>query len=102
MRVLLVGAAADRARLRSDLAGIDQIAPDALEIAGEFPTLAAARRSSISADAVLLAPGIDGSGGDAVEPHAESEGGLAAEPLTPRERQVLDRLAEGQSNKAIA
>lgn len=82
MRVLLVGSAADRARLRERL-------DRAFEIAGEFPTLSSARSSTAAADAILMAPGRPG----------DEDG---AEPLTAREIQVLELLAEGLSNKAIA
>lgn len=83
MRVLLVGLQTDRDRLRGRLAA------DRIEIAGEFPTLAAARESGLDADGVLLA---------GVTPPRD----VPAEPLTPREIQVLELLVEGLSNKTIA
>jgi DNA-binding NarL/FixJ family response regulator len=83
MRVLLAGPAHDRARLRALLVAIGA------DILGEFPTLAAARASTIGADAVVLAP----SNGDRLD---------TAEPLTPREIEVLELLVEGLSNKVIA
>lgn len=82
MRVVLVGNAAERARVRSELRAAR------IEIAGEFETLAAARASRISAEATVLA----GEGSD----------GAGDEPLTPREIDVLQLLAEGLPNKAIA
>ncbi len=82
MRVLLVGSAADRARLRDR---IDR----QFEIAGEFLTLASARSSTLAGEAILLLPGRRG----------DEDG---ADPLTAREIQVLELLAEGLSNKAIA
>ena len=85
MRVLLVGSPAERARFRSELNG-------ALEVAGEFATLAAARASDVDCDAILMAEGI-------VEVDGDEE---VLEPLTPREIQVLELLAEGLPNKAIA
>lgn len=61
-----------------------------IKIAGEFPTLAAARASAIEADAILTARG----GNDSRD--------RLEEPLTPREVEVLELLAEGLPNKAIA
>ena len=83
MRILLIGAADDRARLRASLNG-------SLQVAGEFLTLAAAEASGIEADGILMAP----------ERRTEDE--AMPEPLTPREIQVLELLAEGLPNKAIA
>jgi len=86
MRVLLVGAPADRARLRAR-------ENPGWEIAGEFPTLAEARASGLDYDAILLAPSsVDSPSRDAPP----------AEALTRREEQVLALLAEGLPNKAIA
>ena len=85
MRALLVGSARERARLRSQLDGAS------IEIAGEFPTLGAARRADLDADAIVLA-------GESSEDEEEP----LAEPLTPREREVLALVAEGLPNKAIA
>jgi two-component system, NarL family, nitrate/nitrite response regulator NarL len=90
MRVLLVGSPSDRARLRAQLDG-------SLEIAGEYATLAAARAADTGVDAVLVAD-------DALRSTAaadEDDGGFD-EPLTAREVQVLELLAEGLANKAIA
>jgi DNA-binding NarL/FixJ family response regulator len=93
MRVLLVGSPDDRARLRASLNG-------SLRVAGEFPTLAAAEAADVDADAILIAHGIPPSR-DALRrtspPDIEYD-----EALTPREIQVLDLLAEGLPNKAIA
>jgi DNA-binding NarL/FixJ family response regulator len=82
MRVVIVGPAAERARLRQAL-------PHTIEVVGEAATLAAARE--LDADALVVAP--DG------RPH---DAETAAEALTPREIQVLELLAEGLPNKAIA
>lgn len=90
MRVLLVGSPSARARLRLQLDG-------PIEIAGEFASLAAARASPVEADAIVVATNrtdrLWSVGGD--------DGGID-EPLTPREVQVLELLAEGLPNKAIA
>jgi DNA-binding NarL/FixJ family response regulator len=83
MRVLLVGNSQERDQLRP------QLIADRVDIAGEFPTLAAARESAIEADGILLAATAAG-----------STRGL--EPLTPREIQVIELLVEGLPNKAIA
>ena len=85
MRVLLVGSEAERARLRARLDGL-------LDVIGEFPTLAAARGSLLDADAILTPPRRGEDGLDAP----------SSEPLTPREIEVLELLAEGLPNKAIA
>jgi len=87
MRVLLVGTAADRARLRAQMNG-------SMQIVAEYATLAAARAAAIDADAILVA-----------DPRAhddDEEAPLLEETLTPREVEVLELLAEGLPNKAIA
>ena len=86
MRVLVVGSADERAALRTQIDGT-------IEVAGEFATLAAARASDLDADAILIAShGRDLDEGDEA----------LNEPLTPREVQVVELLAEGLPNKAIA
>jgi DNA-binding NarL/FixJ family response regulator len=82
MRVVLVGSATARRRLRLDLNGNT-------EIVAEYATLADARAAGDAADAIML--GTD----DGVRPAAISS-------LTAREIQVVELLAEGLSNKAIA
>jgi DNA-binding NarL/FixJ family response regulator len=82
--VLLVGSPAERVRLRAQANG-------SIDVAGEFDSLAAARASELDSDAMLVAP-------DAIDP---DEDGFD-EPLTAREVQVLELLAEGLPNKAIA
>ena len=62
-----------------------------MEIVGEFPTYAAARRVQTGADAIVMA-----------SESAEGAGEALAEPLTARETEVLALVAEGFSNKAIA
>jgi DNA-binding NarL/FixJ family response regulator len=92
MRVVLVGRENDRARLRSRLDGYSP----GIDIVGEFTTLAIARAAVDAGepgeiDALLLAPD---------RPRDDDD--PLIEPLTVRELQVLERLAEGFSNKAIA
>jgi DNA-binding NarL/FixJ family response regulator len=99
-----VGPPDERARLRASLNG-------SLRVVGEFATLAAAEASGVDADGILVAPKsrlkpapayddqLDGRGGR-LQPALEQDG--LSEPLTPREIQVLELLAEGLANKAIA
>jgi DNA-binding NarL/FixJ family response regulator len=95
MRVVIVGSAGERRRLRARL-------PAAIEVVGEFATVLAARTSAAEAEAILLAA--NGQGGDdrgdpeRVAPQTDA----VVEPLTPREQQVLELMAEGLPNKAIA
>jgi two-component system, NarL family, response regulator YdfI len=86
MRVILVGTPDDRGRLRSSLG-------EAVEILAEVATLADARRVSADddVDAFVVA---------ATRPPGEEE--PPADPLTPREIEVLSLVADGLSNKAIA
>ena len=95
MRAILVGPPRNRARLRAQLDGA------AVEIVGEFLTLAAARSSSAHADAIVIATTAGPRDGSRPA-FALDEDAEVAEPLTPREIQVLELLAEGRSNKAIA
>lgn len=88
MRVILVGSTAERARLRAQMNGTG-------EIVGEFPTLAAARAARIDADALLLP-------NHSISPQSAFRTPPFEEPLTPREIQVLELLAEGLPNKTIA
>ena len=62
-----------------------------MDVAGEFESLAAARASALDSDAILVAP-------DSTAPDEEG----FDEALTGREVQVLELLAEGLPNKAIA
>jgi DNA-binding NarL/FixJ family response regulator len=94
MRVLLAGSSSERARLRSQVNG-------SMDIAGEFDSLAAARASEADSDAILVAPGgVRRGAGPGSDPRLTPDG--FDEPLTPREVQVLELLAEGLPNKAIA
>jgi len=96
MRLLLVGTPHERERLRAEM---DHAS---LTIAGEFTTLADARASGIEADGILIAdmkgPRRDDAGGG----RAFTDNDEFEEPLTPREIDVVELLAEGLSNKAIA
>jgi DNA-binding CsgD family transcriptional regulator len=87
MRVIVIGRALQRQNLREQL---ETAVPD---VVGEFSSLAEARDSGIEADAFVLAtPDIADDLDDA--PSVES--------LTPREIEVLELVAEGLSNKAVA
>jgi DNA-binding NarL/FixJ family response regulator len=85
MRVILVGSDGARARLRA-------LSADPLEIVAEFGSMSAARASDVDADALLVA---------APDQNEDDDDAPAVEALTARETQVLERLAEGLSNKAI-
>jgi DNA-binding NarL/FixJ family response regulator len=85
MRLIVIGNARQRRDLR------DGLEDSAAELVAEFETVADARRSGIAADAILM---------PAQEPDADED--PAPESLTPREVQVLELVAEGLPNKAIA
>lgn len=87
MRVVLVGSARQRERLRQTL--IDT----SVAVVAEAPTLEAARARGLVADAFLVANGV-------LDDDADAERGVEA--LTPREHDVLRLMAEGLPNKAIA
>jgi DNA-binding NarL/FixJ family response regulator len=90
MRVLLVGPARARDVLRA------QLLESSIDVAGEFASADEARQSGIAADALLIAL----EAGTSMRRRGEPE--VIEEPLTPREIQVLELLAEGLANKAIA
>jgi DNA-binding NarL/FixJ family response regulator len=83
MRVVLVGPASRRERARRDL-------PDEVSVVGEASTLSAGRVAAAASNAYLL-----------LIPVMADEEPLV-ESLTPREQQVLELVADGLSNKAIA
>jgi DNA-binding CsgD family transcriptional regulator len=96
MRAILVGSTRERARLRA------QLETTAIDVVSEFATIAGARDANDEADAIILA----------VKPRVrirhvadiplEEDDPAPVEALTGREMQVLELLAEGRPNKAIA
>ena len=87
MRVIVIGPARQRRDLREKL---ENAAPD---VVAEFDSLAEAQESDIGADAFLLLP---------AAPTPEFDEALAVETLTPRETEVLELVAQGLPNKAVA
>lgn len=105
MRLLLVGTPDGRARLRAEL---DE---SSFTIAGEFATTAEARAAGIHADAILICAPVGRAftarpssltTGPATLDDSPSIDDEYAEPLTAREVEVLELLAEGLPNKSIA
>jgi DNA-binding NarL/FixJ family response regulator len=96
MRAILVGSPRDRERLLSAL-------HDArVEVIAEFTPLAEARASDLAPDAIIMAPTGNRPFPGRAADVADDEDGPPAEPLTPREMDVLELLSEGLPNKAIA
>jgi DNA-binding CsgD family transcriptional regulator len=100
MRVILVGSREERARMRASLNG-------SIRIVGEFPSLTDAEAAGLEVDGILVSPR------SRLKPDTTDVGRAFTarqslrdagfdEPLTPREIQVLELLAEGLPNKAIA
>jgi DNA-binding CsgD family transcriptional regulator len=106
MRAILVGPSAARERLRLELES------RAIDIIGEFESEIEARASGLRADLIVSAPdsraGTPVQGPEAFDfAQARKAGHYVAteaiqEPLTPREIEVLELLAEGLPNKGIA
>ena len=86
MRLIVIGTARQRQAIRERL---ESSPPD---VVAEFDSVAEARVAGIAADAILLsAP---------AEPVDDDE--PLPERLTPREIEVLELVAEGRPNRAIA
>jgi two-component system nitrate/nitrite response regulator NarL len=85
MHVVLIGSDEERARLRA-------LVTEHAVIVAEASTLAEARADDHGADAWLVAP----------PRRVPADDEYVAEPLTPREREVLELVAEGLPNKTIA
>jgi DNA-binding NarL/FixJ family response regulator len=83
MRVVLVGSPARRQRLRAQL-------PAGVDVTAEAATIGAAAALGHDPDAYLVAPA------------ATADDGALIEPLTMREVEVLELVADGLSNKAVA
>ena len=95
MRVVLIGRPRSRARLRASLADLD------IEIAGEAALARDARSSGGGEiDAFVVAPEFAGDELEARKTDLDRPE-IPDEPLTPREHDVLELVAEGLSNKAI-
>jgi len=96
MRVVLIGPVAARAALRARL-------PAGLEVVGEAASPSAARAAGYAADAWITTPALNDPISVASDPaYGQAEDGRLVEPLTPRELEVLELLADGLPNKRIA
>lgn len=96
MRLIVIGSAQERRDLRDRL---ESAPPD---IVAEFDSLADAREAGIAADAMLVATAAVNAAGSGSDPDRLDSEPLLVEPLTPREIDVLELVAQGLSNKAVA
>jgi len=87
MRLIVIGSPRQRQDLRERL---ESSVPD---VVGEFGSLTEARDADIDAVAFLLAK---------ETPTSDLDDAPDVESLTPREIEVLELVAEGLSNKAVA
>jgi DNA-binding CsgD family transcriptional regulator len=88
MRLIVIGSPRARQDLRESL---ETSPPD---VVGEFESLAEARAAGIAADALLLVAAPSRAAGE--------DDPIDVEALTPREAEVLELVAAGLPNKAIA
>jgi DNA-binding CsgD family transcriptional regulator len=98
MRVVVIGGPRGRARLRASLADLE------IEVVGEAASIGEARSlAPAEVDAFVLSPGPPEVPDDGPRARRTDSDRLEVpdEPLTPREHDVLELVAEGLSNKAI-
>jgi DNA-binding NarL/FixJ family response regulator len=88
LRIILIGPAEARARLRTQL-------PDPIDVVGEALSVAGSQglQREVAADALMIAT---------AGPPSLEDDEPADEPLTARELEVLALLAQGLPNKRIA
>jgi DNA-binding NarL/FixJ family response regulator len=94
MRVVIVGRPVDRDRLRRSLPA------EGVSVVGEAATIAEAHARGDAVDAYLLAARPSATSAAVAED--DTGDSVFLEALTPREVEVLEVLAEGLPNKAIA
>jgi len=92
MRVILIGDDGERARVRRR---VTEDTASGVSVVGEYATVADARASGVEADAYLTAA-------DVPRARTQPVDDAVVDALTPREIEVLQLLADGLPNKAIA